>query len=163
MTVSRETWVKMIRDAYNDYFMSVMNKHREYLVKRNDYKQPPVMLGCTFMRIMDVKNGRVTILNLNTGKMGIARCNSKFDGFDAKTGIAIAWMRYCGKEIPEIKMTVREVPFGTIVRLTDSSEKWLVLCKHPIYNAYVLEKLEKVGNPYCVIEVDGSKEIEEIL
>lgn len=162
MTVSRETWVKMIRDAYNDYRMSVMSKHKEYVITRNDFKQPPVMISYSFMRIMDVGKGRVTILNLNTGKMGTAKCNSKFDGFDAKTGIAIAWMRYCGKEIPEIKATIRELPLGTVVRLADSSEKWMILCKHPLNGKYVLQKVETVGDNYCVIEVDGTREIEEI-
>lgn len=34
-------------------------------------------------------------------KVGIARCNKSIDIFNARTGIAIAYARYCGESIPK--------------------------------------------------------------
>lgn len=34
-------------------------------------------------------------------KVGIARCNKSIDIFDERTGIAVAYARYCGESIPE--------------------------------------------------------------
>lgn len=46
------------------------------------------------------ENGRVVITNLKTGRSGKAVCsNPKY--FDDKTGVAVAWARYLGMEIPD--------------------------------------------------------------
>ena len=43
---------------------------------------------------------RTTVINLKTGRVGKAICNTH-DSFDSKTGWAVAWARYRGETIPD--------------------------------------------------------------
>lgn len=45
---------------------------------------------------------RVTIVNMSTGKCGKSYCNTK-DTFNLTVGLAIAWAKYLGEEIPPIE------------------------------------------------------------
>lgn len=51
--------------------------------------------------VTDVIRGRVRITNTKTGKSVISMCH-KNDYFDEKVGIAVAWARYNGVEIPTL-------------------------------------------------------------
>lgn len=53
-----------------------------------------------FVFYQNAEERRTTIINIKTGHIGKAICNSK-DKFDRKTGWAIAWARYRGNEVPD--------------------------------------------------------------
>lgn len=76
-------------------------------------------------------NRFVILVNHRTGKTVMAKCHRK-DEFDTKTGTAIAWARYLGKEIPKVGTRIytgelQKLPFGTklyVREKTDSGKFW---------------------------------------
>lgn len=61
------------------------------------------------------------ILNTNTGRIGIAKCNEKRDKFVHEVGVAIAYQRYMNLPIPRIaeEVDVTEIKIGDTVMLDD--------------------------------------------
>lgn len=60
---------------------------------------PSYFNGGNFTIIVEKTKGRVTILNTETGRLGIAKKNSA-DEWNVKTGLAIAWAKYKNEEVP---------------------------------------------------------------
>lgn len=88
---------------------------------RKDYIKWKEKKSSEFMHNMALKNslllytyddgrGYTIVYNIKTGKTGVSKCNLSKDKFDIRTGLAIAWARYRGEEIP--------VPFD-MVTFTD--------------------------------------------
>ena len=73
----------------------------------------------------------VILVNYKTGKTVTAKCHRK-DEFSTKTGTAIAWARYLGKEIPRLGTRIytgdlQKLPFGTklyVREKMDSGKFW---------------------------------------
>ena len=80
--VTLNEWAKFVNKWYNDY----RNKNT-----RNGF----------LAVVTDAKMGRVRITNTKTGKSVIAMCH-KNDYFNERVGIAVAWARYNGAEIPTL-------------------------------------------------------------
>lgn len=51
-----------------------------------------------FMVYYDIVHGTTLIVNTRTGRHGFAKCGHSY--FSYYVGAAIAWCKYCGKEIP---------------------------------------------------------------
>lgn len=66
---------------------------------------PSYFNGGNFTIIVEKTKGRVTILNTETGHLGIAKKNS-VDDWNVKTGLAIAWAKYKKEEVPSLMKSV---------------------------------------------------------
>lgn len=66
----------------------------------NDYRGKATKAS-GLVYITDVVRNRVRITNIKTGKSVVAMCH-KNDSFDERIGIAVAWARYNGVEIPKL-------------------------------------------------------------
>lgn len=99
--------------------------------------------------VTDVKSGRVRITNTKTGKSVIAMCH-KNDYFDEKVGIAVAWAKYNGVEIPKL------------VNYTERSklEAMYILQKFNITNSRTLENILK--NYRNILEIISSGACKDI-
>lgn len=85
---------------YVKNFMEWVNKmNKEY------YNAPPHICTYKFPEI-----GLTTLVNFRTGRVTKAKCH-KDDEFDFRIGLAIAWARYRGYEIPK---EIRRVHSSTL-------------------------------------------------
>lgn len=69
---------------------------------------------------VSTKKRMVAIFNMNTGNYGIAKCK-RTDEFIPTVGFAIAWARYCKKDIPVVGTYVsyNELELGDRIVLND--------------------------------------------
>lgn len=76
-------------------------------------------------------NRCIILANRKTGKTVMARCH-RGDTFDVRTGTAIAWAKYLGREIPKAGTIIhtgelQALPFGTKLYVregTDNGKFW---------------------------------------
>lgn len=85
--------MKYVTKMEFDKFVKTWRKRYE-----ND-KHSPKKIRNSDMKIFTDHKTMVRIYNVYTGKSGVAKCR-KGDTFDLTTGIAIAYARYKGAEIP---------------------------------------------------------------
>ena len=85
--------MKYVTKMEFDKFVKTWRKRYE-----ND-KHSPKKIRNSDMKIFTDHKTMVRIYNVYTGKSGVAKCR-KEDTFDLTTGIAIAYARYKGAEIP---------------------------------------------------------------
>lgn len=62
---------------------------------------PNTFNGGNFTIIVDKKKGKIAIVNIETGHLGIARKNPN-DDWNVKTGLAVAWAKYKNEEVPSL-------------------------------------------------------------
>lgn len=148
---------KIMENAYNDYCANIIDKNKECLILGNlsrVYHSPHPL----FVRTISSK--RIIITNIKTGKSAMSKCNANVDTFSIRIGTAIAWLRYCGQEIPEINKTLTDIPFGTVFKFPNCETEWMLLCKHPRTGNYVLT--EATNQTIMTTVSDGTKEVELI-
>lgn len=85
--------MKYVTKMEFDKFVKTWRKRYE-----NDKKSPKKIRNSD-MKIFTDHKTMVRIYNVYTGKSGVAKCK-KGDTFDLTTGIALAYARYKGAEIP---------------------------------------------------------------
>lgn len=97
----------------------VVNKKDFDTFIKNQYESYTVHMMCDseFKNVyttVDESRGIIFITNIRTGKISVARCH-KTDKFNQETGIAIAWAKYNGIEIPkcyQAQCDIRELELG---------------------------------------------------
>ena len=87
----------------NDYIKWLERKY-------NEFRNASDKWGSLVFGMCDSWHGYTIVYNIKTGRTGRSRCNLSKDKFYNHTGLAIAWARYRGEEIP--------VPFD-MVTFTD--------------------------------------------
>jgi hypothetical protein len=86
-------------------------------------------------------NGTTIVLDTRTGKVGIARLHSDDDNYKFSTGVAIAYARVRGMEIPKIVTykKLSEMQNGEMF-YADRREKYQFIGKNHNENRYVVWK-----------------------
>lgn len=88
--------------------------------------------------------GLTTIVNFRTGKVTKAKCH-KDDEFDAEIGIAIAWARYRGYEIPKVKRIVHSstLKYGQhFISKLDGKDENIFIGQHPLEKKFIYSDLK---------------------
>ena len=121
--------MKYVTKAEFDKFVKTWRKRYE-----ND-KHSPKKIRNSDMKIFTDHKTIVRIYNVYTGKSGVARCR-KGDTFDLTTGIAIAYARYRGAEIP-----VCERPLTECARPLTEDEQYAISVLMNKYNVNDIGKM----------------------
>ena len=102
--------------------MTFMNKEMfNKWVKRESAKSIEIERNSSFVYIkVNFVKRIVTVFNIRTGNFGVAKCKDT-DTFSYNVGVAIAWARYCKKDIPVVGTYVsyNELKLGDIIVLND--------------------------------------------
>ena len=105
--------MKYVTKMEFDKFVKTWRKRYE-----ND-KKSPKRINKSDMKIFTDHRTMVRIYNVFTGKSGVAKCR-KGDTFDLTTGIAIAYARYNGADIPVcVKPLTEDEQYAIAVVMND--------------------------------------------
>jgi len=129
-----DQWVDDKITSLDNFMSSMTSKYR----KDSDGKARGAIRGIEWKLgtsvvygnfIITVKeNGDTIIYNTRTRRRGEARLNNLNDIRDYKLGLALAWARYTGKEIPMIRTTIKvcNLKVGDVVNL-GKNDNFIVL------------------------------------
>ena len=83
------------------------------------------------------------LINHRTGKVTKAKCHED-DIFDEEVGLAIAWARYKGYEIPKERRIVyaSKLKYGQHFYFMDKEGENVFIAKHPLKNTFIYSNLD---------------------
>lgn len=163
MVVSKKEWESIVNFACKRFFKAAGGAARVEVLDASKPAERLVIRPHThFIVRTNRKRGTVQIFNLWNGKSGSAKCVSG-EEFNLYTGIGLAWMRYCGEEIPSVTPIVAEIRIGSCIKLDAYTNTWMVVGKHPIDGSYILENKSGSSAYGGFIKVNGDESVREIL
>lgn len=105
----------------------------------NEYQDSP-----NYIQFYAVADERYSIvINHRTGKMSKAKCHED-DIFNEVVGLAIAWARYKGYEIPKERKIVyaSELKYGQHFYFMDKEGENIFIANHPLNNTFIYSNLD---------------------
>lgn len=98
----------------------------------------------SYIRVYCATSGKYTVLvNHRTGKVTKAKCHEN-DIFDESVGLAIAWARYKGYEIPKERKIVNasKLKYGQHFSFMNRESENIFVAKHPLNNTFIYSRLD---------------------
>ena len=97
----------------------------------------------SYIQVYCVTSGKYMVLvNHRTGKVTKAKCHEN-DLFDESVGLAIAWARYKGYEIPKERKIINasKLKYGQHFSFMDREGENIFVAKHPLNNTFIYSRL----------------------
>ena len=115
--------------------------------------------------VSDRMNGRTEVykvISKHVKKVATSHCDSS-SKFDRKTGIAIAYARLIGEDIPDYvlhnKIIIKDITIGGMFVLKFNHKTYVKVCEHPNYpKKYLCTSIEKGEK----VLMSGDEEVEKI-
>lgn len=108
----------------------------------------------SYIQVYCVTSGKYTVLvNHRTGKVTKAKCHEN-DLFDESVGLAIAWARYKGYEIPKERKIINasKLKYGQRFSFMNRESENIFVAKHPLNNTFIYSQLD--GNTFVAWNQD---------